>query len=91
MPKVLVAVASEIDGHAGADAIQTTIAKYDKETIKAMLIKKLADDPKEVKVTDVWKDKNSDVWHAYGETYGYSSFAAMIAPIRYVHISTATG
>jgi hypothetical protein len=89
---VFVAVATEMDGHAMADAIRTTVSNYDsEEVIKNMIIKKLRDEEETVvKVTGITRDR--DFWYLSGwyacEDY---PFSAIVTPSNFKHINTGTG
>lgn len=91
MRKVLIAIASELDGHAGADAIQTTIPSFTKANIIKIVTEKVIDEeePTEVEIHHV-RNQGNNVWEVHGTVYD-QDFAAMVAPIAFVHIATRTG
>ena len=88
---VLIAVATEMDGHAMADAIRTTVPNYDSEvSVKNLIIKKLSDNNGKAHITGITRD--NDIWYVVGwyadEVY---TFSAIIAPSNYRYIQTGTG
>lgn len=93
--KVLVAVATELDGHAGAEAFTANVFKLDYRSIRNMLMEKLHDGNEDcvVVINTLRKVKNADVWEAYGYTYDEDyQFAVTVAPSSvYNHISARTG
>ena len=89
--KILVAIASELDGHAGASAIQATIPSINEEHIRKFIIDTLTyegDDDCEVIISRVTQSK--EVWYVYGTVYDME-FSAIVAPAIYTHIETRTG
>jgi len=89
--KVLVVVATEMDGHAAADAFKGEVTDYsDPESIKEMLTKHLVSEPSEININTI--QSREGVWELYGWTFDETyNFAAVVTPTNYSHISTQTG
>ncbi len=88
--KVLIAVATEMDGHAFADAITTKVDFHSKEAIKQMLIERLSEGDNKSVIRRI--NRHDDIWEVYGyfgdEDY---PFSAVVALATYSHIQSATG
>lgn len=87
--KVLVAIATELDGHAGAAAIQATLPGYKQHNIEKFILDTLADEEDvDVSIDNVRLE--GDVWFVSGTVWDMD-YAAVITPIVYTHIETRTG
>lgn len=87
----LVAVASELEGHAAADALVLDLNINDKEGTKQKLIKALSDEDNECVITGI--DSDGRVYQLYGyfqdEIYALNIVAA---PLKdYKHVGSCTG
>jgi len=90
MRKVLIAIASELDGHAGADAVQASVPKFTKENIEELIIQVMTDDEDTVVNVRRIDESKGNIYHIYGEVYD-QDFAAVVAPIKFTHLGTCTG
>lgn len=88
--RVLVAIATEMEGHAAADAIMCTI-EYTEDGICAMLKEKLAVDGFPVSIDHVVHEDK--IYYVYGWSYNeVYQFSAIVAPqSNYYHIGCQTG
>lgn len=88
--KVLVAIATEIEGHATADAIMCTI-DYTEDGIRKMLKEKLAINDEPVHIEHIELDENT--YYISGWTYNeVYRFSAIVAPqLNFHHIGCQTG